>query len=196
MKYELTSESKVVDGHTLYRIRATKDFSSVKKCDLGGFIEKVENLSQEGDCWVSGNAQVYDNAWVSGNAQVYDNAWVYDNALVYDNAQVSGNAQVYDNAWVFGDARVYDNALVFGDALVYGNAQVYDNARVYDNAQVYGSAWVYNYAYVYGSAEVNEGANSENIDVIPKKIPKKKVIAPVIIPKTISAILWLEVNTE
>ena len=77
-KYELTSETVVHLGRTLYRIRALLSFGAVKAGDLGGFVEKEANLSR-----VSGNAQV------SGNARVYGNAWVYG------DARVSGNARVY-----------------------------------------------------------------------------------------------------
>lgn len=59
MKYELTKNTKVVDGKTLYQIRAIKDFGDVDKGDLGGWIEAEKNLSQEGNCWVSGDARVY-----------------------------------------------------------------------------------------------------------------------------------------
>lgn len=74
-KFELTSETIVnALGVTLFRIKATVDIDrfGVKKGDLGGFIEKEDNLY--GDAWVYGNAQVYGNAWVSGNAWVYGNA--------------------------------------------------------------------------------------------------------------------------
>ena len=67
-KFELTTETKTVFGKTLFRIRALVDLSFVKKGDLGGFVEKEENLYAYGDAWVSGNAQVYGNAWVYGNA--------------------------------------------------------------------------------------------------------------------------------
>ena len=70
-KFELTSETKIHFGLTLYRIRALVDFSFIKKGELGGFVEKEENLSQ-----VSGNAWVYGDARVSGNARVYGNALV------------------------------------------------------------------------------------------------------------------------
>ena len=94
-KYELTSETRVHFGRTLYRIRALLSFGGVKAGDLGGFIEKEANLSQ-----VSDNAWVFGNAWVSGNAQVSGNAWVSDNAWVSGNARVSDNARVSGNAWV------------------------------------------------------------------------------------------------
>lgn len=68
-KYELTHESITIDNHTLYRIQAVRNFAGVKKGDLGGFVETESNLSHDGNCWVSENAQVFTNA------QVYDDAW-------------------------------------------------------------------------------------------------------------------------
>jgi hypothetical protein len=112
MKYELTTNTKTVNGITLHQIRALKDFGKVKAGDLGGWIEKEENLSQ------------YANAWVSGSA------WVFGSARVFGDAQVFGDAWVFGKARVFGDARVSDNAQVSGDAWVSDNAQVSGNARV------------------------------------------------------------------
>ena len=71
-KYELTEETFTVYGKTLYRIRAVRDFGSVKTGEFGGYIEKEENLSHFGDAWVYGNAKVYGNAWVYGNAEVFN----------------------------------------------------------------------------------------------------------------------------
>jgi len=76
MKYEFTKETREFLGRTLHQIKAVADFGEVKAGDLGGWIEKEENLSQGGACWVGGNAQVW------GDAQVYDNAQVCDNARV------------------------------------------------------------------------------------------------------------------
>lgn len=61
-KYEFTGEVKVKFGVTLKRIRALIDFGNVKKGELGGFIEKEENLSYAGDAEVSGNARVSGDA--------------------------------------------------------------------------------------------------------------------------------------
>ena len=63
-KYELTDESILIDGCSIYRIKALKDFGRVKAGDLGGFVEREKNLSHEGDCWVCGDAQVFENARV------------------------------------------------------------------------------------------------------------------------------------
>ena len=120
-KYEFTGETKQVGffgNITLKRIRATMEFGIIKIGDLGGWIEKEENLSHKGNAWV------YDNAEVWGDAKVYDNAEVYDNAKVYGNAEVWGDAKVYDNAEVYDNAKVYGNAKVCGDAKVFSISHV------------------------------------------------------------------------
>lgn len=125
-KYELTDETKVIGNTTIHRIRALRDIprQGVKSGDLGGWIEKEDNLSHEGDAWVSGDAWVLGDARVSGNASVFGDAWVYGNARVH------GDAEVYGDAWVYGDARVFGDAEVYGDADVYGNARVCGDAIV------------------------------------------------------------------
>ncbi len=64
-KYKLTDETIEFDGKTLHRIRALRDFDDVKADDLGGFIQKEDNLSHDGNCWIGDYAKVY------GNAKVY-----------------------------------------------------------------------------------------------------------------------------
>lgn len=65
-KFEFTEEIKTISllfrTATLHRIRAVEEFGLVKVGDLGGWIEKEENLSHEGKAWVRGNAEVYDEA--------------------------------------------------------------------------------------------------------------------------------------
>ena len=127
-KFELTTDRIEENGTALYRIKALIDFGDVKASDLGGYVEKEENLSQSGNAWVYGNALVCDDAWVSNNAQVSGNARVYGNALVCDDAWVSNNAQVYGSARVSGNASVCDDAWVSGNARVSGNAWICSNA--------------------------------------------------------------------
>ena len=143
-KYKLTDETINLNGATLYRIEALKDFGEIKKGDKGGFIESEDNLSHKGNSWVYDDACVYDNALVTDDALVYDNARVYGNAWLYDNARVCGYAWVADNARVYGDANVCDDSSVFGSACVYGNARVYGDALVRGYACVCGDAEISN----------------------------------------------------
>ncbi len=154
-KFELTTEFITnAFGKKLFRIKALVEFGDVKAGELGGYVEKEENVSQDGNAWVSGDARVYGNAWVHGNAKVYDDAWVSDNAKVFDNAEVYGNARVSGDARVSGNARVSGDARVYGDAWACGNAWVRGNARVYGDARVSGDAWVSGNARVSGNAWV------------------------------------------
>ena len=123
-KFELTTDFITVLGIKLFRIKALIEFGNVEAGELGGYVEKEENLSQG------------DNAWVYDDARVYGNAEVYDNAKVYGNAKVCGYAEVYGNAEVCGDAEVYGNAKVCGYAEVCGDAEVYGNAEVCGDAKV------------------------------------------------------------
>ena len=159
-KYELTEDTKTLaNGTVLHRIRALRNFKlayggEVSAGDLGGWVEKEDNLSQTGKAWVHGDAWVCQNAKVYGDAFVYENARVYDNVMVYGKAKVYGHAKVYGNAKVYDDANVCDNAWVYDDAQVYDSAIVFSNASVYDQAQVYGIALVYSNAKICGNAHV------------------------------------------
>ena len=84
---DLSTETEFF-GRKFFRIKALTTFGDVEKGDLGGFIEKEENLSQENNAWVYGNAKVYGNAWVCGNAKVCGDAEVYGNAKVCGNADL------------------------------------------------------------------------------------------------------------
>ena len=74
-KFEFTGETKTISlffrTATLHRIRAVAEFGLVKIGDLGGWIEKEENLSHEGKAWVCGDAEVWGNAEVCGDAKVF-----------------------------------------------------------------------------------------------------------------------------
>ncbi|WP_375610517.1 MULTISPECIES: hypothetical protein [unclassified Bartonella] len=111
-KFALTNETRVFGKHILYRIKALKDFADIKEGTLGGFIEKEDNLSHEGNCWV------YDEACVYGHVRVYENA------KIRHFSQVCGH--VYGNAEVC--SSVYGNAKVWGKA--YGNAKLNSQSKV------------------------------------------------------------------
>ena len=126
-KYELTEETKVIGGKTLFRIRALRSFGGIKAGDLGGFIENERNLSHEGNAWVGDNAKVGGDAWVGDNARVGGYAWVDGYAWVGGNAKVGGDAWVGGNAWVEDNAQVGGYAKVGGDTRFNGNGLINSN---------------------------------------------------------------------
>lgn len=140
-KYELISETKVINGVELHRIKALKSFGNIKEGDLGGWIESEKNLSQDGD------------AWVCDNATVYGNATIRENAIVREYAKVEGNAIISGNAWVFGNAWVGENATIDGNATIRGNVTVYENATIDGNATISGDATIRGHAVVRGKED-------------------------------------------
>lgn len=92
-KFKLREDLTILEYNTkLYRIEALKDFGDVKKGDLGGFVEKEDNLSQKGNCWI------YDSAKVFGNAKVYSDAKIFNQAIIFGNAKIYAIASVHDSA--------------------------------------------------------------------------------------------------
>lgn len=187
-KFELTDTVKEVDGRQLYQIKATESFRTadgrmVNSGDLGGWVEKRENLSDFGNAWVDkdaavyGNAKVMDNALVGGAAIVKDDAVVKNDAIVgqtpklfglfegkADSPVVSGHAVIEDQARVLGDAQVADNARignyarVENHAIVRGDTLVNGDARVRGDAVVEGSAYVTEKADIFDHAQIQDKA--------------------------------------
>ena len=159
-KYELTDETKVVNGVTLHRIRAVRDIPkhAIKSGDLGGWLETAENLSHDGAAWVMNSAYVMGKARVTDSALVADSASVMDSAYVMGKARVTGKALVADSASVMDSAHVTGKARVTGKALVADSASVMDSAHVMDFARVMGKARVTDSARVMGKALVTDFA--------------------------------------
>ena len=155
-KYEFTGQ---VNAQGLKRIRALIDLPrrNIKAGDEGGWIEKEENLSQEGDCWVGVEARVFDNARViagaiiGGKASVAEYALVTGTANIYGAAALLGRAHVGNDAYVGGDAVVRYNAAVIGSASVYGNARICDHARIFDYAEIKGMSIISGYSNIGGN---------------------------------------------
>ena len=97
-KYELTTEYKEIGNIKLFRVKALTSFGNVKAGEIGGYIEKEDNLSQSGNAWVDGNARVNGNARVGDNAIVDGNAWVRGDE---DYTIIKGFGRKYRNTTFF-----------------------------------------------------------------------------------------------
>ena len=108
--YELTDETIEFDGHTLHRIRYTKDFLNITKGTLGGFVESYNNLFDEAR--VDDDAKVYAGSTVVGIASVCDNACVCHCAVIADRARI------YGSAIISGCVRIDGNAEISGSSVI------------------------------------------------------------------------------
>lgn len=115
--FKLTAETKLNEaGITLHRIRATRDSLHAKKGDLGGWVERLDNLEMD--------------AWVADEAELSEYAVAFDQALIRNKSKVFGNSSVYENALIDG------NAVVCGDVLVHDKAVLGYGVRLTGNLDV------------------------------------------------------------
>lgn len=179
-KYKFTKETIKYDGRILHRIKALKDFGNVKKDSLGGFIEKEENLSQEGNCWIRsaignleldtkvyGEAKIYDNAIIDscsiigGNAKIHNNAEICGFNYILGNAHIYNEAIIKDHCWIDGNCQIYGNAIIQDDSVIGDNVQIYENAIIGDHAHIDGEvkikglSKVSGHAHIYGKSTVS-----------------------------------------
>lgn len=159
LKYEiLYSESIKFGDHTLYRIRALKNFDDVKKGDIGGYIESENNLSHMNNCWVYDDAKVLEDAAVRDNAKAYNDTLVSENAVLCFNAQIHDNVKLYGESIVDGNAKVYGNVELFDESVITEHAEVYGNVSLHETANIRGNAEVSGNVVIRDQAEVYDNA--------------------------------------
>jgi hypothetical protein len=142
-KYKLTNKTITYNGVTLYRIKALKFFSDVKKGDLGGFVQSKKNLSQKGKCWIYDNAKVLDEACVYDDAKLRNNAVALDSSEIFDNAELLDNAKAYGKSKVYGFSKIYNNGRILEKGSLFDNACIHDDGVVCNKAEISGHADVH-----------------------------------------------------
>ena len=178
-KFESAKEESIV-VHRIQRIDTE---------EYGGWVESIDNLSQDGNCWISGDAVVIGNSKVESNAQVLDNAMVID-SIISDNSIINGNAYIAkasiynysianDNAHVYKSilkdhSKVYDNAVVI-DSTITDYSRIYEHAYincciVNDFAEIFGridltSCTIKNYSKVSGSGSIEDCHILDFVDI-------------------------------
>lgn len=116
-KYEITAISHP-KFPWLHRIRALVQVNEdVSRGALGGYVESLQNLSQEGHCWI------YDDAIACEDSQVIQDGRLFDGAIARDSALVSGDARLFERASAEGHSCILSGELN-GAARAAGNAVI------------------------------------------------------------------------
>lgn len=132
-KYKFIEDDvRIVNNRTrkVHRIVALRDFSDVKKGDLGGYAEKEENLSHEGFAWV------YDDGIVFDNARVINDATVHNYAVVCRAAVLRGSACAKDYSIIGGEVVCRNTVCISEKAIVWGDIKITGDSHIYGNVSL------------------------------------------------------------
>lgn len=143
--FELTEETRNLNGLTLYRVKCIAD---VEKFDLtagtlGGWVEHESNINKG---WVAKEATVLGRSVVDGlvkdYAEVSGKCYISENAIVSKSAIVSGNVKLLGSdriqGKVSGDVKtlpeaeltVSSKASVSGKVVINGKVSVTEHAEI------------------------------------------------------------------
>ena len=158
-KFEITDRTEVFvrpDGREVkvYRIRRLYDG------ELGGYVEKDDNLSQQGLCWIHDKAVAIGDAWVAEDAQLRDMA------AVMDQAQVSGQSVIRGRAVISGNSDIGEQVVVKDWAKVH-DATLSDDVVAGEECRINGpGVCLMGNVVVKGKAVVTDGACATGHQVI------------------------------
>lgn len=161
------------DTAGFYRLQALRDIPehNVKAGDLGGYVTKKKNLSQEGPCWIGGEAQVIGNVKVSERAYIGGSAVVRVHEVFMQPYAVSpiiikGGTRIEDYADILTIRKKsedpYGKCVLEGNVKIYGNASlqnvfnIFGNAKIYGNAQLVASDVISGTSEIFGNAVIGE----------------------------------------
>ena len=116
LKYRLLlSDRCVIDGVTLYRIQALKDFGDVKAGDLGGYIADSSQLSQNGNCWVYSKSNKLVCGRVTENA-IINSLGSSRDSIINGDVFICGNSRILNDVDIFGSVDIRGNSIISSKA--------------------------------------------------------------------------------
>ena len=170
-KYKLTNKTKEVDHAILHQIEALRDFGDVRKGDKGGWVNSEFNLSQDGECWLYGDAIAREHASVKDDAKLYDNAVIRGMARARGCAKAKGNAVIggfsviRDWSLVTENGKTCNNSILMGRSVVCGNAKIMDDTIIKGQCTISGNSCVVGRTVLRGHVSIG-GTSYINVDCV------------------------------
>lgn len=127
-KFELVDDDTVVvDGVTLYRVRAVRDFGGtrrgrrvvVKRGELGGYVASEDCLSQEGLAWVYSDAKIVDG-YVGGSSSLFGRAVLKGGGRLVHDVELRDDVMVDGQVVLDGVITLRDRVKMLGTIRVSG----------------------------------------------------------------------------
>lgn len=165
-RYEILKNDSIdYKDKKLYRIKAIEDFGDIKKDEIGGYIEKYDNLihvDNDDFSWIHHDSKVYDNAVIKESSRIFDCAEIFGNSNVIGSV-IRGNSKIYENAIIKNSAMIRGNSKIHGDSFITGTATLI-NSEIYDSVRVGAGTWIEN-STVSGNTNVVKRAKILNATV-------------------------------
>lgn len=137
-KYKFTGKTIEYKGTTLNQIVALKSFGNIEEGDIGGWIEKENNLYTHGNCWVYPKSMVMGDARVGGDSIVKGLSVVSENALVLNESLVDDS--IVRGVMRIRNAKVYACHLT-GASCIDGECLLTRCSILSDNVHLTGNEW-------------------------------------------------------
>lgn len=116
LKYRLLlSDRCVIDGVTLYRMQALKDFGDVKAGDLGGYIADSSQLSQNGNCWIYSKSNKLVSGRVTENA-IINSLGSSRDSIINGDVFICGNSKILNDVDIIGSVDIRGNSIISSKA--------------------------------------------------------------------------------
>lgn len=157
-KYEILKDNPIkyhpwYHNSIAYPIRALKDFADIKAGEIGGCIQKEENLSQTDDAWVYDGGWVFDDAVVREDSRIFTGGVIGGNAIVdhsfIDYTQITGNA-------------IVKSSYISGRGIIFGNSKV-SNVQIAEQIIICNDALITNTEdYVYFKGVLQDRVSPTN----------------------------------
>ena len=150
-------------SRVVYRIKALRDIPlyGVKKGDLGGEVTSISTLSQEGECWIGAQAQVFGTVFVTDDAYIGEKAFV-SNDIDNHSIKICGKARIQGSARVTLDTKIMslpNHSLITGNVNIHGNAQISNLGFAEGNIDIYGYAVLLGVKQITGVVDICGSAN-------------------------------------
>lgn len=168
-KFKLTNITKNHFGYKLYQIVALKEIDilsneNIEVGELGGWVEDIGCLSQEGISWIDKDSMVYGNSKVLGNSVVF-------NSIIRKGSLVDGNSTV-SNSRISGVSLITNS--IVEDSNVFKSSTVEDLSSIRDSL-VTGNSIVRK-SSISESSVIQKGSLVKNSRVCNAKVTKNTIV--------------------
>lgn len=110
--------------------------------DRGGFVQNKDNLSQDGDCWISVDSKVINDARVKDNALINGSCSIEDKVEVKGDSLVQGICILRGRIVVSGNTKIRGSVYVDGTTVITGNTTIEGIVNIFGRGHISGTTYI------------------------------------------------------